>query len=30
MRDIWVQIEHTARRDGDSSTLAYSYLPMYP
>jgi DNA-binding FadR family transcriptional regulator len=30
MRDIWLQIEHTARRDGDSSTLAYSYLPMYP
>jgi DNA-binding FadR family transcriptional regulator len=30
MRDIWLQIEHTARRDGDSSTIAYSYLPMYP
>jgi hypothetical protein len=30
MRDIWFQIEHTARRDGDSSTLSYSYLPLYP
>lgn len=30
MSDIWNQIEHTTRRDGDASTLTYSYLPMYP
>ena len=30
MRDIWLQIEQTALRDGDSTSLTYSYLPMYP
>lgn len=30
MRDIWLQIELSARRDGDASALTYSYLPMYP
>ena len=30
MRDIWLQIEHSALRDGDSTTLAHSYLPLYP
>lgn len=30
MRDIWFQIEQTALRDGDSTSLTYSYLPMYP
>lgn len=30
MRDIWLQIEHTANRDGDATVLSYSYLPMYP